>query len=217
MDRLIELFEQAIALPTAGQRRALLDALGVEDPELAAELGSLVDTYLESPTNLESLAEQVLPGMLRDLSRDLGAASRLPRSIGRYRLREKLGSGGMGEVWRAVDLVLNRPVALKFVYAGADPDARTRLLHEARAISTLDHPGIAVVHEVGVVPSVEDHAGGERLFIAMACYQGDTVGAKLARGALDVAEAVDIAAQVADALRRHTPRASFTATSNLPT
>lgn len=116
--------------------------------------------------------------------------------IDRYRIVDRLGSGGMGVVYRAVDTTLGRDVALKFLPAGQDDDsdARPRFLREARAVSKLDHPNICTVYEIGETPE-----GG--LFIAMACYDGETLKTRLQRGALPVAEALEITRQIALGLR----------------
>ena len=71
--------------------------------------------------------------------------------LGRYQIRSKLGAGGMAEVYLADDLQLGRPVAIKLLPPEdkADPTARKRLMREARAAATLDHPHICAVYEVG--------------------------------------------------------------------
>jgi hypothetical protein len=99
-------------------------------------------------------------------------------------------------------MVLDREVALKWVadHSADDPEARARLIREAKAASVLDHPGIAVIHEIGLARAPDGDDRGEQLFIAMACYDGETLEQKLARGPLAVAEAVDLAEQIADAL-----------------
>jgi TolB-like protein/tetratricopeptide (TPR) repeat protein len=101
----------------------------------------------------------------------------------------------MGTVYRARDLRLGRTVALKFVRAArsADREARDRLLSEARAASSLDHPNIGVVHEVG-----ESTTHG--LFMAMACYEGETLKGRLSRGPVDPRQALSVVRQVAEAL-----------------
>ncbi len=116
--------------------------------------------------------------------------------IDRYRIVDRLGSGGMGVVYRAVDTTLGRDVALKFLPGGQeeDSDAVPRFLREARAVSKLDHPNICTVYEIGETPE-----GG--LFIAMACYDGETLKNRLQRGPLPVAEALEITRQIALGLR----------------
>jgi serine/threonine-protein kinase len=115
-------------------------------------------------------------------------------SIGPYRVLERLGAGGMGEVFLAEDTRLNRRVALKRL---TDPsiratEARTRLLHEARAAARLNHPGIATIHDV-----VED---GDSVCIVMEYVPGETLADRVARERPSVAESVEIGAQIADAL-----------------
>ncbi len=117
------------------------------------------------------------------------------REIGPYRVEERLGSGGMGVVYRATDLRLDRDVALKFLSARlhADPRARTRLLHEARAVAALDHPHVASVYDVG------ETADG-RAYVAMAYYDGETLAERIDRGPLPADEALGLGLQIAQGL-----------------
>ena len=115
-----------------------------------------------------------------------------------YRVLEHLGSGGMGDVYRAEDLQLRRIVALKTLRTegGRGTAGAPRLLAEARAASTLNHPNIAVVYEAS-----EAEQRGERIgYIAMELVDGTTVAALVASGQLDVTRALEIAEQTADAL-----------------
>src|SRR3990172_7458585 len=91
------------------------------------------------------------------------------RAVGRYRIVAKLGQGGMGSVWRAQDTLLGRAVALKILSEGMaeSPEARHRLLREARAASALDHPGVATVFDAGEADGL--------LYIAAACVEGYTL------------------------------------------
>ena len=118
-------------------------------------------------------------------------------TVSHYRVIEHLGSGGMGEVYRAEDLRLRRVVALKTL-RGSDLDdgGGRRLLAEARAASSLNHPNIAVVYETSEA-ELDGHPLG---FIAMEFVEGATVAALLGRGPLDVGLAIDIVSQVTDAL-----------------
>ncbi|MDX1419617.1 MAG: tetratricopeptide repeat protein [Rubricoccaceae bacterium] len=116
--------------------------------------------------------------------------------IGRYRLLGPLGQGGMGVVFRAEDPRLGRQVALKLLpeALSGDADAKARLEAEARAASALDHPHICTVYEIG-------ETGDDRLYIAMACYEGQTLADRLdGGGALPIDEAVEIARQLASGL-----------------
>jgi serine/threonine protein kinase/Flp pilus assembly protein TadD len=115
--------------------------------------------------------------------------------IGNYQVLERLGAGGMGVVYKALDLKLNRTVALKFLAEeGFDPPDRERLLREARAASALDHANI------GTVYGVEDADDG-RLFIVMAFYDGETLAQKLRHGPLSRERSINIACQVARGLQ----------------
>jgi serine/threonine protein kinase/Tfp pilus assembly protein PilF len=121
-------------------------------------------------------------------------ASLTGQSILHYNIRQRLGAGGTGEVYVAEDTRLGRQVALKFLNADRqrDSDSRARLLREARAASLLRSPNIAVTYEF------VEH--GDFLFIAMEYVEGEVLSDRVARGPVPIGEAVDIAAQVADAL-----------------
>ncbi len=115
--------------------------------------------------------------------------------VGNYEILGLAGSGGMGVVYRALDLKLQRTVALKFlpdelVAAKTDKD---RFLREARTASSLDHPNIGVIH------GIEETSDG-RSFIVMAYYEGETLARKVSRAPLSLDEAVDIAIQMARGL-----------------
>jgi serine/threonine protein kinase/tetratricopeptide (TPR) repeat protein len=119
------------------------------------------------------------------------------QTISHYKILEKLGEGGMGVVYKAEDTKLHRPVALKFLPTEmtSDEDAKRRFIHEAQAASALDHPNIAVVHEV-------DETDDGRSFICMAYYPGETLKEKIERGPLDIDEAVKNTLQIGNGLRR---------------
>ena len=106
-----------------------------------------------------------------------------------------LGEGGMGIVYRAEDLRLQRPVALKFLPAQAlgSERERARFLKEAQAAAALDHPNICTVHEI-------DESTGNT-FIVMACIEGQHLNEKLESGPIPVNEAIDIAIQIAEGLQ----------------
>jgi serine/threonine protein kinase/tetratricopeptide (TPR) repeat protein len=120
-------------------------------------------------------------------------------TISHYRIVERLGAGGMGEVYKAEDLRLHRPVALKVMFSDArksDPgeEARGRFLREARAASALNHPNIATVYEIDEI--VRD--GSRYSFIVMEFIPGQTL--KESGHKFSLAETVDIGTQIADAL-----------------
>jgi len=115
-------------------------------------------------------------------------------SVGRYQIQNLLGSGGMGEVYKAVDPTLGRPVALKVLRAelSGDPERMSRFLHEARAASALNHPNILTIHEVG------NHDGAR--FLVSELVEGETLRDRVARGPLTLREILDITIQAASAL-----------------
>jgi TolB-like protein/Tfp pilus assembly protein PilF len=117
------------------------------------------------------------------------------QNISHYKILEKLGEGGMGVVYKAEDTKLDRAVALKFLppELTRDPHAKARFIHEAKAASALDHPNVCTIYEV-------DETDDGRMFIAMACYEGETLREKIAGGPLPLDEAVNIAQQVAQGL-----------------
>jgi len=107
------------------------------------------------------------------------------RTIKHYQIESELGQGGMGVVYRAKDTVLGRTVALKFLppMFAQDEDARKRFVHEAKAVSALDHPNVAVVHEIGTGENGE-------MFLVMAFYEGQTLEDIIAEGPVDLDDTV---------------------------
>jgi TolB-like protein/tRNA A-37 threonylcarbamoyl transferase component Bud32/Tfp pilus assembly protein PilF len=118
------------------------------------------------------------------------------RVLGHYRIAEEISRGGMGVVYRATDVRLNRDGALKVLPDDLmhDADRRRRFVQEAQAASALEHPHIAVIHEV-------DEVDGQT-FIAMELIRGEKLSDQLARQRPSVARALEIAAEVASGLAR---------------
>src|SRR5260221_2469697 len=116
-------------------------------------------------------------------------------TISHYRITDKLGAGGMGIVYKAQDLQLQRFVALKFLpqdLSLSETD-RERFLREARSASALDHPNIGVIHGI-------DKTADGRMFIVMAYYEGQTLSQKLSGGPFSLRQAMDWACQIAAGL-----------------
>jgi eukaryotic-like serine/threonine-protein kinase len=117
------------------------------------------------------------------------------QTVSHYRVLERLGGGGMGVVYKAIDQRLDRPVALKFLPPDLtrDDEAKTRFVQEAKAASALEHTNIGTIHEIG------ESADGQ-LFLALAFYDGETLKKRIERGPLPVADAIDITLKIASGL-----------------
>jgi serine/threonine protein kinase/dienelactone hydrolase len=117
------------------------------------------------------------------------------QAISHYRISEKIGQGGMGEVFLARDTSLERNVAIKFLplELRSDPVARDRFLREAKSAATLDHPHICVVHEANEVEGSP--------FIVMEYVEGESLKARLERGPLPPEQTLQLAAEIAEALQ----------------
>jgi serine/threonine protein kinase len=118
------------------------------------------------------------------------------RTFSHYRILEKIGEGGMGEVFLAHDTSLDRKVALKFLSEPLEQDetARKRFIREARSAAALDHPFICSIHEVG--------EGGGKHFIVMEYVEGETLKEKLEQGPLSQKAALQTAVEIAEALEK---------------
>ena len=119
------------------------------------------------------------------------------KTISHYKILEKLGSGGMGVVYKAEDSKLKRTVAIKFLppELTRDEEVKNRFIHEAQAASALEHHNICNIHEI-------DETEDGQTFITMACYEGETLQDKIDRGPLKVDDAIDIAIQIAQGLTK---------------
>ncbi|MBN1504168.1 MAG: protein kinase [Candidatus Eisenbacteria bacterium] len=119
------------------------------------------------------------------------------RTVSHFKILERIGGGGMGVVYKAEDIKLKRTVALKFLppELTRDPDSRQRFIHEARAASALDHPNICTIFET-------DETEDGQVFIAMACYTGETLKQRIDRGISNLDEATQIALQIAQGLSK---------------
>lgn len=119
------------------------------------------------------------------------------RTVSHFKIFEKLGEGGMGVVYKAQDLMLDRPVALKFLpqRLTEDADAKKRFVREAKAASALDHANICTVYEI-------DETRDGQMFIAMAYYEGESLKKRLDRRRPKITQALDITSQVASGLSK---------------
>ncbi len=187
LERAGDVLVEALALREE-ERAALLERACAGEPELRREVESLLAAH-GRPGPVDRPVARFAPPA------DADAAPAAGRTAGHYELRDVVGGGGMGVVYRAWDTRLGRAVALKFLHPelGGDPRAKERFRAEARAAAALDHPNICTIHEIG------ETADGQ-LFLAMPLYEGETLRARLARGPLPLAESVALARQVADGL-----------------
>jgi len=115
------------------------------------------------------------------------------KQLGPYEITATLGTGGMGEVYRARDTRLERTVAIKILsQLSSDPAQRQRFEREAKAISCLNHPNICVLHDIGHQDGID--------YLVMECVEGETLAKRLERGPLPVEQVLKYGAQIADAL-----------------
>ena len=115
-------------------------------------------------------------------------------ALGPYEIEAPLGAGGMGEVYRARDTRLDRTVAIKVLpeHVAADPDLKQRFEREAKTISSLNHPHICTLYDIGNQDGID--------FLVMEFIEGDTLAQRLEKGALPLDQALKIAIEIADAL-----------------
>jgi tetratricopeptide (TPR) repeat protein/tRNA A-37 threonylcarbamoyl transferase component Bud32 len=161
------------------------DTVNPDTQKYCGECGTSLPASGSHPADRTQTIESPLPESIR------------PGSVfaGKFRLIREIGRGAMGVVYEAEDTKLKRTVALKFLPRERlhDARARERFVHEARAASALDHPNICTVYEI-------DESESGQMYIAMACYRGESLKDKIEGGRLGVANILSLAAQVADGL-----------------
>jgi len=128
----------------------------------------------------------------------------LGKTISHFKIIEKLGEGGMGIVYKAQDLKLDRYVALKFLpqHLTSSEEEKKRFIHEAKTASALDHPNICTIYEIDESTTASGEPKDGQLFICMAYYEGETLKLKIENGRLEIEEAIDIAVQIAEGLNQ---------------
>jgi Tol biopolymer transport system component/serine/threonine protein kinase len=187
------LYYQAQALPSGKRPAFLVEACGA-DEDLRLEVQALLD---EPATAAEFLNAQALDVAVAGL----GETGLRPGSrLGVYQIHERIGAGGMGEVYRARDTRLGRDVAIKILPRAftTDPDRLARFEREARVLAALNHPNVGAIY--GFEEAVPDGAGDRLRGLVLELVEGDTLADRLRRGALPVTEALAIARQIAEAL-----------------
>jgi Tol biopolymer transport system component/tRNA A-37 threonylcarbamoyl transferase component Bud32 len=170
------------------EREKFLRQACAGDEALEREVHSLLASQQEAGSFLENPAMEVAA---QALTATIGSAA---QTISHYRILGKLGSGGMGVVYKARDTRLDRLVALKFLPASkmSDPERKRRFIQEARAASALNHPNIITIYEV-------DQADGAD-FIAMECVPGNSLDKLITPQGLPLAEVISYATQIVGAL-----------------
>ncbi|MCU0867511.1 MAG: alpha/beta fold hydrolase [Planctomycetes bacterium] len=183
-------FEALVELAPAEQM-ARIDGSGLS-PLQRQKLRRLLRHDHESGSWLQPGQAIDLPSPSREF--DAAPGPSLPRQLGRYRLLESIGKGGMGEVFRARDTALERDVAVKLLSPTllADPQWLPRFRREARAAGGLNHPNVLTVHDVG-------ECQGEH-FLVTELVHGQTLRQRLGRGGMPWAELIDCACQITEAV-----------------
>jgi eukaryotic-like serine/threonine-protein kinase len=174
----------------SGERVAFLDRACGADAELRREVESLIASDEQAESFIEAPALEVAAGLLAQDQ----AASVIGRQVSHYQVLSLLGAGGMGEVYLAEDALLGRKAALKLLPLRFTQDRELvrRFEQEARAASSLNHPNIITIYEIG-------HSD-ELYFIATEFIEGQTLRQRLAGGPVPLGEALEVAIQAASAL-----------------
>src|SRR6516225_5356000 len=153
-----------------------------------------VEALLASDQRAGRFIETSTVGLATKIIQSRQADSLVGRTIGHYKISESIGTGGMGEVYLATDVVAGRKAALKLLPLRFTGDAARlkRFEQEAHAVVALNHPNIVTVYEIG-----EDHSTH---YIASELIEGETLRQRLTGGRMQLSQAVDVAIQVASAL-----------------
>ena len=183
-----ELYHAALALSPQDREAFLQKACG-GDAGLRHEVEQLLASHEKAGSFLNAPALQAAELLAGNQTEAL-----LGKRLGRYQILSRIGKGGMGEVYLAKDEALARQVALKLLPAefAAEPERLRRFEREARAAAATAHPNIVAIHEIGQCDGIH--------FIAEEFVEGQTLRRRIEDGRLPLLEALDIAAQTADAL-----------------
>jgi serine/threonine protein kinase len=180
--RIRELFGTALETPESEQRQFLEAACG-GDTNLRAEVERLLAGNQEP--SLQSPVATLFPAAVEFVPGD---------AVAHYRIGDKLGAGGMGVVYRARDIKLDRDVAIKLLPSAVsqDPERLARFAREAKVLASLNHPNIAAIHGL-------EEAVGKR-FLVLELVEGETLAQRIAKGPVPVDEALNVCRQIAEGL-----------------
>ena len=186
------IYHEASAQPPDARDRFVYEA-AAGDSDIERQVRSLLagsadDSFLRSP--IVSAGDDTRPGGIAGMR------------LGRFDVRGLLGSGGMGEVYRAHDETLGRDVALKILppHCLEDHDRLARFEREARVLATLNHPNIAAIYGVEAIPPEPGGTRASLRAMVLELVEGETLADRLRLGPLPVEEAIEVAMQLADAL-----------------
>jgi tetratricopeptide (TPR) repeat protein len=195
--RIATILDLTLELSTE-ERSACLDEICAGDAELRAEVEVLLTADAEAGAFLGVPAGELAPELLVEAAgeEENERVDLAGHQVGRYRLLREIGGGGMGTVYEAEDTQLGRRVAVKLLPPeySRDRRAKERFLREARAAAAVDHPNLCTVHDAG------ESEG--RLYIVLSFYEGETLRDRIRRGPLPLADAREVAIQVARGLAR---------------
>jgi serine/threonine-protein kinase len=190
-----DLYLAALELPES-KREAFLQKCIASD-EIRHEVASLLANEGAGEVLLQSPALEVAARMLAKENHSDPSRSSIPmigKTVSHYRIVDKIGQGGMGEVYQAKDLTLGRDVAIKVLpdEFARDADRVPRFEREAKLLASLNHPNIAAIYGL-------EQAEGKR-FIVMELVEGETLAQRLSKGPLPVEEALGICREIAEGL-----------------
>lgn len=195
--RIAAILDLALDIPSE-ERSAFLDHTCAGDAELRAQVEAFLAADAEAGAFLGVPAGELAPELLAEAAdeEESEAEDLTGHLVGRYRLLREIGGGGMGTVYEAEDTQLGRRVAVKLLPPeySRDRRAKERFLREARAAAAVDHPNLCTVHDAG--------ESDGRLYIVLSFYEGETLRDRIRRGPLPLADARQVAIQVARGLAR---------------
>jgi serine/threonine protein kinase/tetratricopeptide (TPR) repeat protein len=187
--QLKRIFQSALERNPA-ERSAFLSQACADDAALRSEVESLISSHDQAGDSIEAMAVEAATEMLSTNQTD----SIVGKQIGHYQVLTLIGRGGMGEVFLAQDMDLGRKVALKLLRTEftRNEERLRRFRQEARAASSLNHPNILTIHEIGQADTLH--------FMATEYVEGETLRQHISRARMTLGQVLDVATQVASAL-----------------